>query len=86
MDKIMATVSFGINQFTQAWDFIPRDNNRDEDAILILKSSDNGGLYGIPLVESYIQKLKDGGVAEFNYLAPISGSDAKFIPRAGNPN
>ena len=84
--KINATVNFGSLQITQQWDFIPYDQERDEDAILILNQFANGDIVGVPLIHSQIKEQSNAGVAEFHYLGTVLTSDAELIPRIGKPN
>lgn len=86
MKKIMATVNFGKNQVTQSWDFIPRDDEKDEDAILVIASFENGDLVGIPLDNSRIKPLHDIPAAQFSYSGQVKITDAEEINRAGFSN
>ena len=84
--KIMATVNFGKNQLTQAWDFIPYDEATDEDAVLILAAFKNGDIVGIPLVNSRIKKIENVDEAKFACNGVIKSSDGELIPRVGKAN
>ena len=87
MEKIMATVNYGKHQITQTWDFIPRDEEANEDAILITSSFDNGDIIGIPLDAARIKEIPKGlSVAQYNYSGTAEISESELIRRVGNPN
>ncbi len=84
--KITAVVDYGGLQVSQIWDFIPKDEQKGEHAMLILNSFANGDMVGISLATSKIRKQHRLGVADFRYIEPVSTADAELIPRDGKSN
>jgi hypothetical protein len=86
--KITATVNYpNGRQVTQIWDFIPPDEERDEEGVLIIELRENGDIYGIVMDSSKIVPIKmEGLAANFNYSGSLKLEDAELIPRAGKSN
>ena len=84
--KITATVNLKNGHVKQDWDFIPYDTENDEQAILIVRSWENGDIMGIPLDTSRIKEITVDEVVKLDYSGAVDISKAEFIPRVGNPN